>query len=68
MNYILGQSKIEIFSSCLEKEKRQNLIEMYNVVNEIADLKRSNKINVDDWFYKPEELSVMQRDGDYEFI
>lgn len=68
MNYILGQSKIEIFSSCLEKEKRQNLIEMYNVVNEIADLKRSKQINVDDWFYKQEELLTMKKNGDYEFI
>lgn len=68
MNYILGQSKVEIFSSCLEKEKRQNLIEMYNAVNEIADLKRSKQINVDDWFYKQEELLTMKKNGDYEFI
>lgn len=63
-----NQSKIEIFSSCLEEEKRQNLIEMYNVINEIADAKRSNGINVDDWFYQRDELSAIQRDGDYDFI
>jgi len=68
MKYNFKQSKIEIFSSCLEEEKKQNLIEMYNLVNEIADVKRSDGINVDDWFYKREELSAMQRNGDYEFI
>lgn len=57
----IGKAKVEIHSSVTPEESKKNLIKLYDVINEIADRKREQGINVDDWFYSQEELEEIKR-------
>lgn len=64
-----GKSEIEIYSSDLsEKEKKENLINLYKTINNIADSQRAKGNNVDDWFYSKNELDQMKKEGKYNFL
>lgn len=64
-----GKSEIEIYSSDLsEKEKKENLINLYKTINNIADSQRAKGNNVDDWFYSKNELEKMKKEGKYNFL
>ena len=57
----IGKAKVEIHSSVTPEESKKNLIKLYDVINEIADRKREQGINVDDWFYSQEGLEEIKR-------
>ena len=57
----IGKAKVEIHSNVTPEESKKNLIKLYDVINEIADRKREQGINVDDWFYSQEELDEIKR-------
>ena len=66
--YQFGKAKVEIHSNVTEEEERQNLIKLYDTINEIADEHRKQGINVDDWFYTQEQLDEIKKSGKYNFI
>ena len=68
MKFEIGKTKIEIISSCTEEEKKKNLKNLYDVINEIADEQRLAGKNVDNWFYTNEELEEMKRKKDERLI
>ena len=51
-----GKTKVEVYSNTTPEERKKNLINLYNIINEIANKKRKNGENVDNWFYTQEEL------------
>ena len=59
----IGKANIEIYSDATPEESKNNLIKMYDVINDIADKKREQGINVDDWFYTKEELEELKRNN-----
>lgn len=64
-----GKTDIEIYSSNLSKEeKKQNLINLYKTINQIADSQRAEGKNVDNWFYTKAELENMKKSGKYNFL
>lgn len=63
-----GKAKVEIYSDVTEEEERQNLIKLYDTINEIADKKRQQGINVDNWFYTQEQLEEIKKTRNYKFI
>ena len=68
MKLKIGNTKIEIISNGTEAERKENLKNMYDVINNIADKKRAEGKNVDDWFYTTEELENLRKDSNYKFI
>ena len=59
----IGKANIEIYSDATPEESKNNLIKLYDVINDIADKKREQGINVDDWFYTKEELEELKRNN-----
>lgn len=68
MKLKIGNTEIEIISNNTEAERKENLKNMYDVINNIADKKRAEGKNVDDWFYTAEELENLRKDSNYKFI
>lgn len=66
--YEYGKSKIKIISNVTPEEGKQNLIKLYNTINKIADVKRTNGENVDNWFYRQEEIEEMKINNDPRLI
>ena len=62
-HYQVGKTKGTIISNVTEKEKKQNLKNIYDVINRIADNQRLAGNNVDDWFYSQEELEMLKRNN-----
>lgn len=64
-----GNTDIEIYSSDIsEEEQKNNLSNLYNVINKIADNQRNTGNNVDNWFYKEKEINNMKKSNTYKFI
>lgn len=64
-----GNATIEVYESDIsDEERKQNLISLYKTINEIAENKRREGKNVDDWFYTKEELEEMKKSGKYRFL
>ena len=59
----IGKANIEIYSDATPEESKNNLIKLYDVINDIAEKKREQGINVDDWFYTKEELEELKRNN-----
>lgn len=65
----LDETSIEIYDDYIpqtNEEKKQNLIRMYDVVNDIAksfDYKKTKS-----WFLSNKELKIMKESGKYNFI
>ena len=59
----IGKANVEIYSDATPEESKNNLIKLYDVINDIADKKREQGINVDDWFYTKEELEELKRNN-----
>lgn len=59
----IGKANVEIYSDATPEESKNNLIKLYDVINDIADRKREQGINVDDWFYTKEELEELKRNN-----
>lgn len=66
--YQIGKTKGTIISSVTPEEKKQNLKNIYDVVNRIADSQRDKGNNVDDWFYTQEELEELKRNNSPKLI
>lgn len=65
----LGNSEVEIYDSDISNEKKkENLNKLYQTINEIAQEKIENKINVDDWFFSKSELEKIKKDNSYNFL
>lgn len=64
-----GKAEIEIYSSDLSKEEQKNnLVNLYKTINQIADTQRSKGNDVNDWFYTKNELEKMKKSGKYNFL
>lgn len=66
--FCLGKTEIEICSNANDEEIKQNLIDLYDLINNIANEKRQRGENVDDLFYTEKEIKQMQQDPKYKFI
>ncbi len=66
--YQFGNTKVTIISDVTPEEGKQNLIRLYDTINRIANNKRANGENVDDWFYKQEEITQMKLNNDPRLI
>lgn len=65
--YKLENSVVEIERSIASKEEiKKNLIELYDVVNEIAEEQRKKGVDTSDWFYTEQELESIKNDPSYE--
>lgn len=65
--YKLENSVVEIERSIASKEEiKKNLIELYDVVNEIAEEQRKKGVDTSDWFYTKQELESIKNDPSYE--
>ena len=63
-----GKSTIEVSSSNLTKEeKKENLICLYQTIYKIVEQKQTQN-TFDVWFYTKEELDVMKKSGNYDFL
>lgn len=67
-NYQIGNTKVTIISNVTPEERKQNLIKLYNTINSIAEEKRVNGENIDNWFYKSEEIEMMKKRRDPRLI
>ena len=64
-----GNATIEVYDCDLsDEERKQNLISLYKTINEIAENKRREGKNVDDWFYTKERLEEMKKSKKYKFL
>ncbi len=69
-NLKLGQTEIEI---CVEsipttEEKRNHLIKIYDVVNDIARKAEKRGVDTSKWFYSDRQLKLLKQDSINEFI
>ena len=65
--YKLENSVVEIERSIASKEEiKKNLIELYDVVNEIAEEQRKKGVDTSDWFYTEQELESIKNNPSYE--
>lgn len=65
----IGNTTIEAYSSDITlDQQKENLKDLYKVINEIAEEKRQQGKNVDDWFYSKEQLKYMKESGKYNFL
>lgn len=67
-HYQIGKTKGTIISNVTEEEKKQNLKNIYDVVNRIADNQRLAGNNVDDWFYSENELEKLKKNNSPKLI
>ena len=64
-----GKSTIEVYSSNLTREeKKENLICLYQTIYKIVEQKQVPENTLDAWFYTKEELDVMKKSGNYDFL
>lgn len=61
MKLQIGKAKVEIISNVTPEERKENLKNIYDVINEIADRKRAEGINVDSWFYSAQEVENLKK-------
>lgn len=69
-NLTLGQTEIEI---CIEniptvEEKRNHLIKIYDVINDIARKAEKRGVDTSKWFYTEKQLKLLKQDPINEFI
>ncbi len=66
----LGQTKIEICRENIPtvEEKRNHLIKIYDVVNDIARNAEKRGIDTTKWFYTEKQLKQLKQDTSNEFI
>lgn len=67
-HYQIGKTKGTIISNVTAEEKKQNLKNIYDVVNRIADNQRLAGNNVDDWFYSEKELENLKNTNNPKLI
>lgn len=67
-HYQIGKTKGTIISNVTKEEKKQNLKNIYDVVNRIADNQRLAGNNVDDWFYSENELENLKKNNSPKLI
>lgn len=67
-HYQIGKTKGTIISNVTDEEKKQNLKNIYDVVNRIADNQRLAGNNVDDWFYSENELEKLKKNNSPKLI
>ena len=67
-HYQIGKTKGTIISNVTAEEKKQNLKNIYDVVNRIADNQRLAGNNVDDWFYSENELEKLKKNNSPKLI
>lgn len=65
----LDQTKIEFYDDYIPKnqeEKKKNLIEIYDVINEIATKLDCKKTKA--WFLTKKQIETMKKSGGYNFL
>lgn len=68
MKLQIGKAKVEIISNVTPEERRENLKNIYDVVNKIADQKRAEGIDVESWFYSAQELENLKKSKNAKLI
>lgn len=64
-----GNTDIEIYDSSISKEEqKENLINLYKTINNIANNQIEQGKNVNDWFYTKKELEAMKESNNYRFL
>lgn len=66
--YQIGKSKVTLISNVTPDERKQNLKDIYDVINKIADSQREKGNDVDDWFYTQEELAELKKNNSPKLI
>ena len=66
--YQIGKSKVTLISNVTPDERKQNLKDIYDVINKIADSQREKGKDVDDWFYTQEELAELKKNNSPKLI
>lgn len=67
--YQNGKTEIEIYSSEISiEEQKNNLINLYKTINNIAENQRQKGNSVNGWFYSKKELQQMKESGKYNFL
>lgn len=65
----LGQAEVEIYDDYIPtdiQKKKENLIKVYDVINDIATKLERKKIK--SWFLTNEQIKTMKESGKYNFI
>lgn len=68
MKLQIGKAKVEIISNVTPEERKENLKNVYDVVNKIADKKRAEGIDVENWFYSAQELENLKKSKNAKLI
>lgn len=68
MNFEIGQTKVEIISDVTPEERKINLKNIYDTVNQIADNQRLAGNNVENWFYSKKELDDLKKNNSKNLI
>jgi hypothetical protein len=65
----IGNSTIDIYQEvCSEEKRKQNLIKIYDAINEIARSAEKRGVDTSSWFYTDEQIEKMKKDSKYNFI
>lgn len=64
----IKNSEVEITFEKDENKIKRNLINVYDVINKIADNCEKRGIDTSSWFIKAEQLEKMKRDSNYNFL
>lgn len=65
----IGNSTIDIYQEvCSEEKRKQNLIKIYDAINEIARSAEKRGVDTSSWFYTHEQIEKMKKDSKYKFI
>lgn len=68
MKLQIGKAKVEIISNVTPEERKENLKNVYDVVNKIADKKRAEGIDVESWFYSAQELENLKKSNSAKLV
>lgn len=68
LNIEVGQAKIEIISDVTPEERKINLKNIYDTINQIAENQRLAGKDVDGWFYSKKELEDLKNNNSKNLI
>ena len=64
--FTIENSQIEIIFKTDKTQIKHNLINIYNIINKIAN--NCKNIDTTKWFYKIEDIEKMKQSGKYNFL
>ncbi len=65
----IGKTKITFIENNLSNEERkQNLKDLYDYINKLADKYEKQDVDVTSWFYTEKQIERMKKNKKYKFI